>query len=383
MKKPFRILLGGSPCTFWSIAQNNSKREKVPHSGLGWDLFENFLIAKQKFKPDVVLYENNASISQALKDEIVFLLGDLNFYEINSALFSAQQRKRFYVTNLPLHPIDRECTLTVKDILETPGRSLTGNEKSYCLTATYGKASPRDTLKKSSREMIAAPIRVGDLPNGKGEISGSQCTRIYSIEGKSVNLVANGGGQGAKTGLYAIKSGVDECWKRSYLVLDGKLRVGDREYPCKLEDGWWNIRKLTPVECERLQTLPDDYTKYRYVFGKEDYVRYYVSDTQRYKCLGNGWTAEVVMHLLAGLYELVGMDDEIEVLSMYDGIATARYVLDKLGYKKVKYVCYETDQYASGIAKYNWPKIINLGDAFGIRDRYEEVEIAFEYNDFY
>lgn len=68
MGNKLKVLLGGSPCTYWSIAQKNN-RETEP-SGLGWELFENYLIAKDKFKPDIFLYENNKSAAQAIKDEI-------------------------------------------------------------------------------------------------------------------------------------------------------------------------------------------------------------------------------------------------------------------------------------------------------------------------
>ena len=104
--------------------------------------------------------------------------------------------------------------------------------------------------------MIAEPIRIGQYGNG------GQGQRIYSVHGKSVTLSANGGGQGAKTSLYKID----------------------------LPDGDYIIRKLTPVEAERLQTLPDNYTE-----G--------ISKTQRYKCIGNGWTVDVIAHILKGLKE--------------------------------------------------------------------------------
>lgn len=63
-----KLLIGGSPCTYWSIAQKKN-RETEP-SGLGWELFENYLIAKEKFKPDFFLYENNKSAAPAIKNEI-------------------------------------------------------------------------------------------------------------------------------------------------------------------------------------------------------------------------------------------------------------------------------------------------------------------------
>ena len=116
-----------------------------------------------------------------------------------------------------------------------------------------GKANCLTTVQKDS--LVCTPVRVGHY--GKG----GQGQRIYSVVGKSVTLSANGGGQGAKTGLYKID----------------------------LPDGDYVIRKLTPIEAERLQTLPDNYTA-----G--------ISNTQRYKCIGNGWTVDVIAHILGGLH---------------------------------------------------------------------------------
>jgi DNA (cytosine-5)-methyltransferase 3A len=99
---------------------------------------------------------------------------------------------------------------------------------------------------KQPKQIINKPIRLGHLNKG------GQGDRIYSTDGKGVCLSANGGGRGAKTGLYKDNL---------------------------------QVRKLTPVECERLQTVPDNYTD-----G--------VSDTQRYKMLGNGWTIDVITHIL-------------------------------------------------------------------------------------
>lgn len=109
-----KILMGGSPCTHWSIAQKNN-RETEPE-GLGWELFENYLIAKEKFKPDFFLYENNKSAAQAIKDQISAELG-VDLMYINSALVSAQNRQRFYAFNWEVEqPEDRGILL--RDILE-------------------------------------------------------------------------------------------------------------------------------------------------------------------------------------------------------------------------------------------------------------------------
>ena len=419
-----KILLGGSPCTHWSIAQKNN-RETEPN-GVGWELFKNYLIAKEKFKPDFFLYENNKSAAKAIKDEIKkqfkvwdgsFLMEDsgARYIEINSALVSAQNRQRFYVHNCDEvgQPADRGIVL--RDILES---GIGWTEKSYAVTTRESGAIPEDTLKRKRYTMVAEPVclnsksgrvidgqfvsdkqpslqdriystegkatavttsflpkitepvRIGDLPNEKGKISGSQATRIYSINGKSVNLVANGGGQGAKTGLYACPLNAMNCDDKArtltanyyegksypiYEVKNGQITIKGKQYPIKLQDGFYIIRKLTVTECCRLQTMPDDYCRA-------------VSNSQAYKGLGNGWTAEVIIHILNGALKDVPRDTPIQVLSMYDGIGTGRYVLDKMGFTNVEYHAYEIDKYAMQIAMSNYPDIIQHGDAFQVRN---------------
>ena len=93
-----KLLIGGSPCTHWSIAQTKN-RETEPE-GLGWELFKNYLIALEKFKPDFFLYENNKSMAPAIRAQITRELG-VEPILINSALVSAQNRQRLYWTNIP------------------------------------------------------------------------------------------------------------------------------------------------------------------------------------------------------------------------------------------------------------------------------------------
>lgn len=99
----------------------------------------------------------------------------------------------------------------------------------------------------------------------------------------------------------------------------------------------------------------------------DDYCRA-VSKTQAYKGLGNGWTAEVIIHILNGALKDVPRDEKIVVLSMYDGIGTGRYCLDKMGFTNVEYHAFEIDKYAMQIAKSNYPDIIEHGDAYQVRD---------------
>ena len=92
-----RLLLGGSPCQSWSIGKTIG-RETEP-SGIGWELFRNYLIARQKYEPDYFLYENNKSMAKAVREQITAELG-VEPICINSALVSAQNRRRLYWTNI-------------------------------------------------------------------------------------------------------------------------------------------------------------------------------------------------------------------------------------------------------------------------------------------
>lgn len=284
--KDYDLLLGGSPCTYWSIAK---KDREIDSNGMGFKLFMEYVRALKESECKYFLYENNYSIHQNIKDEISKYLG-VQPIMINSSLLSGQNRKRCYWTNIPnvTQPLDKGIML--QDVLEN---GVSWQDKSYCITASYQGAAFNNTMERKqrtmvaipvatvngkshtipatyyksgtnlfpifkaeeSRQKIAVPIRVGQI--GKG----GQGQRIYSVHGKSVTMTANGGGMGAKTGLYKID----------------------------LPDGDYIIRKLTPIEAERLQTLPDNYTA-----G--------ISNTQRYKCIGNGWTVDVIAHILGGLH---------------------------------------------------------------------------------
>lgn len=399
--RPLRLLIGGSPCCRWSICQKQGR--ETTSEGIGWELFKNYVIAKEKFKPDYFLYENNHSISQDIKDEIVKELG-YPIQMINAALVSAQQRKRIWVHNIPNVEQPEDMGLVVKDILED---NIVEQELVY-----YMKHISKTDMTDNKK-----PVRIGDIHGN------SQEHRVYSPYGKSVNLMANGGGQGAKTGLYMTPIKFEEIdpyyWKGGigsenepqlmgmiknngtyrnlgsqpsqqyriysgdskgiclntgkstsgiyiyrtdnenvaplYYVKDNKIVIDGETLHINLPDGYYVVRKLTPVEAERLQTLPDDYT---YCDG--------MNDSQRYKMIGNGWCAEVVKHILSHID--VPKDYPIEVLSMYDGIATGMYVLDSLGYTNITYKAYEVDKYAMQVALKNYPQIQECGDAFKVRE---------------
>lgn len=475
--KDIDYIVGGSPCTYWSIAQKNNRETEA--SGLGWELFSQYVRAIKEVKPKFFIYENNKSMSAAIRQSISETFG----FEpicINSALVSTQNRQRLYWVGKRnddgtyskvdvQQPEDRGILL--KDILDT-GCDLTTNNKAWTLTASYNGAVPWNTIERSQRNMViepvcvaergrygndgieqhyearedgktnvlttvqkdnnvaepvgttkdgkaycltagysngsgenignyaahtlekgcksmvaepvnvtsdgkaqclratyykdgirnmvgnnidkktcvaepikvgeingggqgnriysidgksvsqtatsggmgsstglyaipletdekpvSEPIRVGALPRPNGELSTSQAMRVYSTEGKSVNLVSGGGGMGGKTGLYAIPvefkddkptkaiSCADGKTYTVYEVKDGQITIKGKQYPIKLADGYYIIRKLTVSECKRLQTVPEWY-------------EFPVSDTQAYKMLGNGWTVDVIAHLI-------------------------------------------------------------------------------------
>jgi DNA (cytosine-5)-methyltransferase 3A len=367
-----KILIGGSPCTFWSIAQKNDRETEA--EGLGWELFDNYNIAKKKFKPDFFLYENNKSAAQPIKDQISRELGVVLMY-INSALVSAQNRERFYCFNWTVdQPEDRG--LVLRDILEdgvcgtsyslAPPKSSTVcvNSKSgrggvdglqpSLSNRIYSVDGKNPAVTASYMTKIAEPVRVGTIESeAKNKAHDSKQYRVYSPDGKATTLCGNGGGVGAKTGLYACPAKIGD--EGLYKVIGGKTEIDGKEYPINLQDGLYVVRKPTVKECCRLQTLPDDYCRA-------------VSPNQAYKGLGNGWTAEVIIHILNGALKDVPRDEEIVVLSMYDGIGTGRYCLDKMGFKNVKYFAYEIDKYAKRVAMSNYPDIIQMGDAFDLRN---------------
>ena len=271
------LLLGGSPCQAFSFAG-----KQLNFDDPRGKLFFEFVRLYKELKPKYFLLEN-VRMKQEYQDVISEHLG-VNPIMINSALVSAQNRNRLYWTNIPniTQPKDKEIVL--KDILEN-----VQNEYTEPYVKLNGKKS-------------GCVGYVGNKP--------AQATRIYSVNEKSQSLMANGGGQGGKTGLYQIPKDnvlvIPEATKKGYTEIEdgdcfdatfptSKTRRGrnmKNKSNCLTASNFDYMRyehptyrKLTPLECERLQTVPDGYTD-----G--------VSNTQRYKMLGNGWTVEVIKHIL-------------------------------------------------------------------------------------
>ena len=282
------LLIGGSPCQDLSVAKKDRAGLNGERSGLFWKYVEILKLLKPKY----FLLENVASMPKEAKEIITETLG-VEPILINSALVSAQQRKRLYWTNIPNITQPQDKGIALKDILikfnETESIPIeVKNQGKEIVKISPNKSQSllaRDYKGFGNQNMSGAisPIRLGEFNKG------GQGDQIYSIEGKSVSLSANGGGRGAKTGLYAVPNTYIND-KNIYEVKNGFIWVNDKSYAIKLPDGFYCIRKLHPIECERLQTLPDNYTE-----G--------VSNTQRYKCIGNGWTVDVISHILSFIEE--------------------------------------------------------------------------------
>lgn len=238
------LLIGGSPCQGFSFSGKQLNFDD-PRSAL----FFEFVRLLKETNPKYFLLEN-VRMKKEYQNVITEHLG-VEPIMINSALVSAQNRVRLYWTNIPNITQPKDRGIVLKDILEN---GIGWTDKSYCLTARYQGAVIWNSLERKQRSMVFKPLRLGHLNQG------GQGDRVYSVYNKSVCLSALGGGRGAKTGLYKVD----------------------------LPNGDYTVRKLTPLECERLQIVPDGYTE-----G--------VSNTQRYKMLGNGWTVEVIKHIFKNM----------------------------------------------------------------------------------
>lgn len=338
------LLIGGSPCQDLSIAKKDRKGLEGNRSGLFWE----YVRLKNECNPTYFILENVASMPKADRDIITREMG-VKPVLFNASLVSAQCRKRLFWTNIPF-TLPEDKGILLKDILQPEVDDRFYLKKEFNKTAQTGRNETKKlgymgekdhqakrvydddgklpalnvvcnsmvlskhqqtnlrevdekahtlcaTMWKGSHANGTTLIKVGHIGN-----SDAQANRVYDTDGKSCTLSANGGGLGAKTGLYKVGRDIgrrldetgtradhsdnpiqrrietredDKCGTLTSVTKDN-LVVGDR------------IRKLTPIECERLQGLPDNYTD-----G--------IAMTNRYKCLGNAFNVDVVTHILTHL----------------------------------------------------------------------------------
>jgi len=310
------LIIGGSPCQGFSFAGK----------GLNFDdprskLFFTFVDILKRYKPKYFLLEN-VKMKKEYQKVISDCLG-VEPIEINSALVSAQNRKRLYWTNIPGVTQPKDKGILLKDIIDGQaflndnGKVKKQSEKSNCIDANYHKRKDNH----AQRTLILA----GHAEEIKGH---DYNKRVYSPEGKAPTLAAAGNlgpkitvetpGRSAHSRARInknIKSLHEKgncigthagnptqrgttciLIKEEFYKKRNVPRIYDKKAPTLRKDRYglekttdgltW--RKLTPLECERLQTVPDNFTAH-------------VSNTQRYKMLGNGWTVDVIAHIFRGL----------------------------------------------------------------------------------
>lgn len=245
------LLIGGSPCQDLSIAKKGRQGLDGERSGLFWE----YVRILKEVQPKYFILENVASMPKEAKEIISKELG-VEPIMINAALLSAQNRKRLFWTNIPNVVLPEDKGILLRDILEPKvDESFTVKDKSNTIR-TGGRGSGINDKHNWDT------IRIGEFNKG------GQGDRIYSTDGKSVGLSALGGGRGAKTGLYCVGIIPESIKpKGNYLPRErvfsdkGKFRAVStvkNQQPYIQQNTI--IRKLTPIECERLQGLPDGYT---------------------------------------------------------------------------------------------------------------------------
>lgn len=314
------LLLGGSPCQGFSFAGKQLNFED-PRSKLFFE-YADILNHIKECNPDVKFLLENVKMKQEYQDVITEYLG-IEPILIDSALVSAQNRKRLYWTNIPnVVPPDNKNIL-LKDIVHEFADMDVAMSESWCkwfkekaeqlLSKKYVSLDSEKAITMTARQYanwngnfvfeclneyivpFNQTLQILDKEIQKDKVgyfrTDSQANRVYYIHDKAVTLCGEAGGRAAKMGQYLFGCITpDRVNKRQN---GQRFNKGNKFYTLTAQDkhgilveGY--IRKLTPIECERLQTLPDNYTA-----G--------ISTTQRYKALGNGWTVDVIAHILSFL----------------------------------------------------------------------------------
>ncbi len=276
----YDLIIGGSPCQGFSFAGKQLNFED-PRSKL---FFEYVRILKE-VKPKFFLLEN-VCMKKEYQDVISKELG-VEPVLINSSLVSAQNRKRLYWVNFQIsQPEDRNIFL--ESIIE---EGFVDREKSFCLDASYfNGGNPKSYFKKNRRQLV---FNYSSSGRRNGIVEGR-----FTEAKKAFTLTRTGYTNRAMSFVRQINPSKECGGKQPHMqnrVFDihGKTHAltsafASRTNVGKIENEELVFRKLTPIECERLQTFPDNYTE-----G--------ISNTQRYKSLGNSWTVDVIAHIFRGM----------------------------------------------------------------------------------
>lgn len=336
------LIVGGFPCQSYSQA---GKRlgDKCPKNGR---LIYDFIDVINYYKPKYFLMENvkgfvsieKGDVLKRLMDDLTSMGYAAQYYLINSALVSAQNRQRVYITNITGIEQPADKGILLKDIIES---GEVDRDKSLVVTTRAAGATKKRYKEKSMHQMVVdRPVRVGEINKG------GQGDRIYSIDGKGITLSAQSGGT-AGNGNTLIEQ---PCEPKSFNpesichhaadatdikghAYNKRVYAGSGKAPSLAASSGGNLepkvllnvptafterrtekakrirkehnildtqlkyRKLTPVECCRLQTYPDNWCDY----GVFDEVYKPISNSQKYKALGNSFTVDVIAHILKGV----------------------------------------------------------------------------------
>lgn len=312
------LLIGGSPCQGFSIAGKQLNFED-PRSKLFF-VYAEILEHIKTVNHNVLFILENVR----MKKEYLYIISnklDVQPIMIDSSLVSAQNRKRFYWTNIDGITQPKDKRIMLKDIVHenadvdyaigdswakwfkvnaefqlSKKYSSLDADKAITMTARQYASWNGNFVMECLAEYIVPFDKTLQILNkevASGKVGyfrqDSQANRVYYIHDKAVTLCGEAGGGAAKMGQYLFGCITpDRINKRQN---GQRFNDGNKFYTITAQDkrgilieGY--IRKLTPIECDRLQTLPDDYTA-----G--------ISNSQRYKCLGNGWTVDVIAHIFS------------------------------------------------------------------------------------
>lgn len=248
------LFIGGSPCQGFSFA-GKQLNFNDSRSRLFFEFAADLRFIQEFINEDVEFLLENVKMKKEYQDVISKFLG-IEPIEINSSLLSAQIRKRLYWTNIKNISIPEDKNILLESVIEN---GFVDRDKSFCLDANYFKGTnARQYLCKSRRQIIWVIPEA--TKKGYVEVKNGDCIDLTFIKSKT------------RRGRLMIK--------KSNCLTAVKSKF------CLVTNDWF--RMLTPIEEERLQTLPDNYTQ-----G--------VSNMQRYKMLGNGWTVDVISHIFKNL----------------------------------------------------------------------------------
>jgi DNA-cytosine methyltransferase len=321
------LVTGGFPCQSWSLA-GKQLGDKDERGMLFWVMLD-IMQKVMENNPNAYYLMENVKMKKEFEEYITMhtqnALPNVYKYFINSSLVSAQSRQRYYWTNIPNVEQPKERGIVLKDILEDGFN--TERDKSHCLDANYYKGSSVENYFKKSRRqmvfkdsgnngMILVPQKLVDDTNDLPEKSQTIKSQYYKSSKANFERSGTFHATGIPQKLVDVRAMTEvRTPEANQIRYEHKRKTGKDWSPRHMrhlverqdekmntltsaltkqhilqiteeQEVYW--RKLTPIECERLQTVPDNYTNH-------------VSNTQRYKMLGNGWTIEVIAHILKGM----------------------------------------------------------------------------------